>query len=406
MEFNLSIVGFPESGKLDFKESYGFMCKKPLDVEDKEWKKYVEGQWDEFCKDAIALSNGDLSSSASPAIIVIGVRETGDTKEIIGIEGLDISRETMLKKLNASCSPTITDVILHFAGEEKKICIIEIPYTSKLIESSKTLKIYSIATREGKKTAIEKNSYSKYCVFYRVGDTTEIASLDVIAFLSYIKSGAARFKVERLIEELERNLQLILHETKKGQIFDPIQTYDVMRGKVEFKLDGNTRIRADYIKWMFISALSGRDYCNNNNYYVLDNIFNDAEFCNYIRNNYEYSEVFFDSIIHLRRRSEHLMRNQNGLSEAIAELVYDLPRGDKSEVIVDSKKLLTLATCFVRIYDIVVLHIGLISYLKKNYHYILSRPISPFYVAKTEEDKSDIASLGAVRKFIEQESSR
>jgi len=68
-----SLIGKEEGLKLDFKREYKLQPKPPEGVNPQEWKQFVKGQWDEFIKDILALTNGNFGTVKDAGFLIIGV---------------------------------------------------------------------------------------------------------------------------------------------------------------------------------------------------------------------------------------------------------------------------------------------------------------------------------------------
>lgn len=374
-----------ENGKLDFKESYGFMLDKPEDIDTKEWKKYTDGQWDEFAKDVIALSNGDLSSENTSALIVLGVGEKEGQRYIKGIRDLKIDRETIIKKLNTSCSTKINDVIIHTPHEVEGICILEFPFSSYILESKKAFKTYSIKMENGKKVACEKMQYSEHCVFYRSGDTIAIASLREKEILQFNKSRTGEFITEQIISEAKRNLDLLLYVNTKGIIISPVYAFKILDDEIEFKAEGKTRITQRQEGMLFAYTLSMSSFIKEYDHRFLDMIHLDYEIRKYIELNHQHSEKLFKTLLSFRKRIAQMENNKSKILDGATRLA-SIRSNDNIHKTVDSQDVLLCATYLARASDICKIYIAVIKYFEKSYDYLSNLKLTPFYISGIERE--------------------
>ena len=358
------ILNQEEGGKIDFKESYGFMLPKHEDISTKDWSKYIEGQWCELCKDVISLSNGSLSSEVSSAFIILGVREEGKLKQEANIE-LKIDKETMLKKINSFCSPPLNDIIIHDVINSS-IKIIEIPYMTDVLETTKTLTMYSIVIENSKKTIKEKSKFSQYCVFFRSGDNNAIASLKEKNSLEYIKSQTGQFLVKEILKEARKNLSILIHVDNFQEISDPITDYKyaseyLKRNKTRI-LKTNSKIFNILSYYSLMMEIHKRIH----DHRLIKSSHTNYDFRMYIQRMYEYSDEFFDLLQELEEIDGYVRNNKNKMGSLAAFI-------DKHESIpINQNDLNSGLTYLSYAAQLCQIYSSIISYFDKDYRLLLN----------------------------------
>jgi len=165
-----------EGLKLDFKREYKLQITAPNGVDKRIWQEFVTGQWDEIIKDIIALTNGNVGTAKETAYLIIGVGDqlrSDGFRELYDSSHFNITRQQILQKVNSACYPHLPNLVCEFIKlEDKEICVISIPPSPHVHETSRQLK-----TTKGRFDHEDKlrflevgNIYSAHTAFVRRGE--------------------------------------------------------------------------------------------------------------------------------------------------------------------------------------------------------------------------------------------
>ena len=172
------IITEDENAKVDFKrEWYKNSTKDELK--------------NEFIKDMFSLANGDIHSIDKVSYLIIGV--TDGTKEIFDFDKSEIPRSLntlttqLLQILNNYAQPEFLNLDINWyeIGENKEVLVLSVKPHNRLISLSKDLilppKEMTKAKDDGTiETKIKVKTDKKGTVYYRIGETIQVASADVI----------------------------------------------------------------------------------------------------------------------------------------------------------------------------------------------------------------------------------
>ena len=136
----------PEGLKLDFKREYKLASQPPAGVNKQDWKRLVNGQWDELIKDIIALTNGNSGTIGQDALLVVGVDDKPDDTGIRLLHDtsyLQITSQQIMAKVNDACDPPIPEILCERVElNGKSILVIKIPFSPHLHETKRQLNIF------------------------------------------------------------------------------------------------------------------------------------------------------------------------------------------------------------------------------------------------------------------------
>jgi len=171
-----AIINDGENAKVDFKS---------------EWYKYSEAKKpkinNEFVRDVLALSNGDIHSVDKTSYLIIGVMDDNDKRDdenvtaIADIDNkiydfdkskmmfLDKFTQQLLDTLNNYSQPEFLalDIKWYEIGEDTNILVLAIPPHGRLISLSEDLRLDNTTDKKG-------------TVYYRIGENVRVASADVV----------------------------------------------------------------------------------------------------------------------------------------------------------------------------------------------------------------------------------
>lgn len=174
----------PEGLKLDFKREYKFLKPRPDGTDKQQWNLYVQGQWDEFIKDILALTNGNVGVANQTAYLIIGVGDKlspDGTRELFDTSDMVFNNKQIVAKVNQACSPAIPDIRVNRVEiEGKTITVIEIPPSPHLHETTRDLEIPKAYFDENDSLRhVDRSSktvYTKNTVFIRWNEEIQSAS--------------------------------------------------------------------------------------------------------------------------------------------------------------------------------------------------------------------------------------
>ncbi len=134
-----------EGLKLDFKREFHLGETPPVDTDKQLWKRYVDGQWDEFIKDIIALANGNSGTAGQTGHLIIGADnelQSDGRRKIHDTSGLLLNPQQILAKVNSACDPPIQDIeIKRIVCDGKTVQVVVIPPTPHLHETIRQLEV-------------------------------------------------------------------------------------------------------------------------------------------------------------------------------------------------------------------------------------------------------------------------
>ncbi|MCY7277785.1 MAG: putative DNA binding domain-containing protein [Phormidesmis sp. CAN_BIN44] len=170
------ILALQEGLKLDFKREYKLNSQPPAGVNKQEWKKLVNGQWDELIKDVIALTNGNSGTVGQEAFLVVGVDDKPDStgiRPLYDTSHIQITRQQIMAKVNDACDPPIPEILcerVELSG--KTILVIRIPSSPHLHETKRQLNIVKGSFDSTGKLADlrEDKTYTAHTAFIRRGE--------------------------------------------------------------------------------------------------------------------------------------------------------------------------------------------------------------------------------------------
>lgn len=155
-----SIIEQGENAKVDFKRQWYWNDNMPNHIK--------EVHKNEFVKDIIALTNGDIYSTDKTAYLIIGIDD--ETKEPYDFDKtailpLDKLKQQLLTILNNYAQPEFLALELELVDG---VLVISIPPRGSLISLSKDLKLKN------------SNTDKKGTTYYRVGEDIRVASSEVV----------------------------------------------------------------------------------------------------------------------------------------------------------------------------------------------------------------------------------
>jgi hypothetical protein len=170
------LIRQPEGLRIEFKSEFYH-----LELHDPEAR---TRQWGELSKDVLALANGNVNIAGETRHIICGVGDTineDQTRQVIDVGKVNITREQLLDKVNSLSSPPLPDLecdLLLLDGQ--RVFVISIPPTPHIHETTKR-----IITSKGQ-------SFPEHTVFIRRGEGIHVASIAEIQTISTEKQRISR----------------------------------------------------------------------------------------------------------------------------------------------------------------------------------------------------------------------
>ncbi len=217
-----------EGLKLDFKREYHLdkSCP-PSGANPQEWRRYVDGQWDELVKDIISLTNGNVGTPNKVGRLIIGVADKlnkDGSRDLCDTTDLGITAQQVMAKVNSACVPAIPDVLLEKVDlEGKLVTVITIPPSPYLHESTRDLEVTrGNFDNQGKLTKVDKKkSYTRHTAFIRKGeDILPASNFERRALEEDKKFGLLAMKQNLKLEVIDNLKLLLLKSGKSGEIVD------------------------------------------------------------------------------------------------------------------------------------------------------------------------------------------
>jgi hypothetical protein len=216
------------------------------------WKLYIQGQWDEFIKDIIALTNGNVGTSDEVALLVIGADDlllTDGTRQLYDMSQLQLTTQQIIQKVNSACEPPIPNIYCEKVAIDTKILyVISIPPSPYLHETNRQLTI-----REGrfdgagKLISLGKDKvYTEYTAFIRKGENISPASSNERRALETDKKSDLIIMNENIKFELINNLKYLLAKGKDG-LYSPSIFYQSLKDNHKIELSKDLILENKYL---------------------------------------------------------------------------------------------------------------------------------------------------------------
>lgn len=307
-----------EGIKLDFKREYK-LNKTPPDGTDKQrWIMFIEGQWHEFIKDIIALTNGNVGTADQVGRLIIGVDDEllpDGTRNLYDTSHLQITTRQIIAKVNSACEPPIPDIDCErIVLDRKSICVISIPPSPHVHETNRQLEITKgDFNQAGQLVNVKKEIYTKYTAFIRIGENVSPASSRDRRALESDK----RFELIALNDnikfELLHNLKYLLRKGEQG-VFSSSSFFRDFRENVALELGKSLEVKEKHIRQFMMGLIHACNGTHQNlSTQFIDYAIQSGKYLrfNLTKNTYERS-LFLDYLHDLQinvRRFESLSRD-------------------------------------------------------------------------------------------------
>jgi hypothetical protein len=124
-----------------------------------------EQHWDEFIKDILSLTNGNIGTAKEIGYLVIGVGDKlkpDGTRDLLNVDDVKLNRKQLLDKVSSACHPPLPDIRCETVLlDGKNLFVVSIPPSPYLHELSRYLKT-------------PKKGYSPYTVLIRRKDGEKV----------------------------------------------------------------------------------------------------------------------------------------------------------------------------------------------------------------------------------------
>jgi hypothetical protein len=366
-----ALLSHGEDIKLDFKREYKLSKNAPPGCNRQRWAEFVNGQWDEFIKDIIALANGNVGAADRAAHLVIGADDCllpDGTRQLYDMADWQVTEQQALARVNSTCQPPLPQLLIErVVVDDKTIVVVTVPPSPYLHETTRQL-----ATKKGSfdsagclQFVTEDKTYSEYTAFIRKGESTAPASWVERRELERDK----RFEVVALNEavkaEIVDNLREMLRKVN-GSFADPARAIESIKTQYSLEFDDTIEVDRDYLNrvtLLFWDADASYQYLSTQS---LDNAIQSGRYRQFDRATGTYRETLLLQYL----RSLHAaidrfkilaaMYSSQG-SEFTAQ--YCPKNRPGSTVRIPCNKLIPIMTVIYRYGDVVSLSAALLKYL-------------------------------------------
>lgn len=249
-----------EGLKLDFKREYKISPILPVGGNKQLWASLAKSQWDEFIKDVIALTNGNVGASDQVALLIIGADDTIESdgsRLLYDMRGLQLDAQKVMSRVNAVCDPPIPNMYCELIEVEGKgVYVISIPPTPYVHETNRQLNIQKgIFDSSGTLIKVEPDkTYTQYTAFIRKGEDISPASMNERRALESDKKFDILIMNSNIRSELISNLSILLIKSK-GKLFNPVIFYRSFRDNYNLVFNQDLIVEGKYIKRLVTSIL-------------------------------------------------------------------------------------------------------------------------------------------------------
>lgn len=226
------LIRQPEGIKLDFKREYKLSAIPPAGTDKQMWTAFVRGQWDEFIKDILSLTNGNAETAWETGYLIIGVgdRQLIDgSRQLYNTISLLLSSQEIMAKVNSSCAPPIPDIKCEqVLLDEKNISVIAISPSPHVHETTRQLQTTKGEFDQKGTLRFSKpgETYTARTAFIRRGEDTHPATDDEREALKAEKY--ARYITKKPDPMLEEVLNRV---TEIHKVMVPAETYKPVPSK-------------------------------------------------------------------------------------------------------------------------------------------------------------------------------
>lgn len=362
------IISQDEGLKLDFKRKYDLNKTPPDGTDQQKWVRYINGQWDEFIKDIIAVTNGNVGTSEQMGLLIIGADNEllpDGTRALYDISDLQLTTQQIIAKVNSACIPPIPDI--HFERvvlDGRSLCVITVPPSPYVHETSRQLTItkgYFDGTGKLKVEVVDK-VYTEYTAFIRKGENIFPASSRERRALEADKGFELIALNENLKAELTSNLQALLSKGKDG-------VYSAEIFNMSFKehcpltVGGSLTVETRYIRHLFIALAFAFGATNRLSTQFIDYAIQSGKYLTYstASGSYEKSR-FLEYLYNLQEniRRFRMLNHGSGISDVFRK--YDL-RNEGNRITIQCDDFILAAALLDRYSDIVNISAALLAYL-------------------------------------------
>lgn len=247
-----SILSKEEDLKLDFKREYRIEDIPPPDTDKQIWKLFVKGQWDEFIKDIIALTNGNVGTSDEVALLIIGADDnlqSDGTRQLYNMSQIQLASQKIIHRVNSVCEPPIPNIYCEQVSiDGKTLYVVSIPPSPYLHETNRQLTIKK-GNFNGAGCLVslgQDKTYTEYTAFIRKGENIYPASNNERRGLEVDKKADLLVMNENLKLEMLNNLKHLLAKGKDG-LYRPTIFYRSFKDNHKIKSNKNLTVQNKYI---------------------------------------------------------------------------------------------------------------------------------------------------------------
>jgi len=303
-----AILSQPEGLKLDFKREYKLTKVPPQGTDQQQWTNFVNGQWDEFIKDVIALTNGNVGTATQAGILVIGADDhlqPDGSRQLYDTSYLQLTTQQIMAKVNAACDPPIPNI--HYdqvALDGRVITIVSIPPSPYLHETSRQLNTTTgHFDPTGKLLSFKPDkTYTQYTAFIRKGEDNFPASSNERRTLEADKKFERVAMNENIKSELVDNLQHLLGRYK-GKAFNHGDLYESFKRKYRLKLGEEITVEKQDLTRLIMTFVSVVGTANQLSTQFVDQAIASGKYLEYDIANGDYKQTLFLEYLRLLQKN-------------------------------------------------------------------------------------------------------
>ena len=139
-----ALIGQPEGLKSRLQARIQMSNTPPAGNDKQKWQTFVDRQWDEFIKDILALTNGNVNAANLDGLLVIGAGDAlfpDGTRELFDASGLQLAAQQIQVKVNSACHPPVPDIHCEqISLDGKTLWVVSIPPSPYLHETNRDLR--------------------------------------------------------------------------------------------------------------------------------------------------------------------------------------------------------------------------------------------------------------------------
>ena len=382
------LIAQDEDIKLDFKREYHLDKMYSGSMNRQDWVTYVNGQWDEFIKDILSLTNGNVGVPNKSGFLIIGVDDKkmmNGSRSLYDMSHLNITASQILSKVNGSCQPPIPQISLErVVINQKTIIVITIPPSPYVHETNRQLSIKKgCFDAEANLIKLEDGKiYTEYTAFLRKGENIFPASWIERQELIKDKQFLTLAINERIKSEIIFNLSQLLVKFS-NEVVDPCWLLDSIKNQHKLEFGKQILASSSYLFRIAVLLITVSSAYKNLSSHFLDNAIVSLHFFQFDANSarIKYS-TYYDGLLKLQRAISRLKNMCESFGENGFKFMdkYNPKVTNKESMNVPCDELVRVMAILYRYDDVLKLSKSILSYLldpTKPFSEVRLNPSSP-----------------------------